>query len=131
VPDDGADAARNTLIQQEAVVEALVPMTMFVCIAAVLVLRPISKRLGGLIEAATRERTQARHDDTNNARVMLLLEQTARRIELIEERLDFTERLVLGREGGEGRRLPRRAAPRLDSRLDPAAEERLDIGRVG
>jgi hypothetical protein len=79
-------------------VEELIPITMFMCIAAVLILRPVSTRLGRLLEAMTRERIQqaapASREDPQLARVTLLLEQVSRRMELMEERLDFTERLV-------------------------------------
>jgi hypothetical protein len=97
-------------------VEVLIPITLFMCIAGVLVLRPITKKLGGLIEATARERVQARTDDAADARIMLLMEQMARRLELIEERLDFTERLVAHREGADPRRaFARRAETRLDT----------------
>jgi hypothetical protein len=98
-------------------VEVLIPITLFMCIAGVLVLRPITKKLGGLIEATARERVQARTDDAADARIMLLMEQMARRLELIEERLDFTERLVAHREeGADSRRaFARRAETRLDT----------------
>jgi hypothetical protein len=111
-------------------VEALIPITLFMSIAAVLVLRPISKKLGGLIEATTRDRVQARGDDAQHARVMLLMEQVARRLDLIEERLDFTERLVASRDGADARRMiPRRVAPRIDARAELFAEDRLEIGQ--
>jgi hypothetical protein len=108
-------------------VEFLVPITLFMCIAGVLVLRPITKKLGALIEATAREKGQTRTDDTANVRVMLLMEQMARRLELIEERLDFTERLVASREPGDARRaFPRRTEPRLDTRAD----SRLDASHL-
>jgi hypothetical protein len=104
-------------------VEALIPITMFVCIAAVLVLRPITKRLGGLIEATTRERMQARSNEAADAQLVLIMEQMARRLDLIEQRLDFTERLVAAREGPGVSPLPRRT----DVRAEPRLEERLDL----
>lgn len=83
--------------------EELIPITMFMCIAAVLILRPLTKKLGGLVEAITRERTHARVEDTNTARIIGLMEHMTRRLDQIEERLDFTERLVSSR-GASGRR---------------------------
>lgn len=76
--------------------EALVPITLFLCITAVAILRPISKRIGGLLEVMTRERSQKQSADSelNAARTTLVLEQLSHRLELIEERLDFTERLM-------------------------------------
>ena len=78
--------------------EELIPITMFMCIAAVMILRPISKKMGALLEAMTRERLQqpasSPATDAQLNRVTTLLEQITRRQELLEERLDFTERLI-------------------------------------
>ncbi|HSJ14759.1 MAG TPA: hypothetical protein VK939_10090 [Longimicrobiales bacterium] len=78
--------------------EELIPMTMFVCIAMVMILRPISKRIGALLEVMTRERLQPPAapavPDPQLARIASLLENVGRRMDLMEERLDFTERLV-------------------------------------
>ncbi len=76
--------------------EALIPITMFMCIAAVAILRPISKRVGGLLEVITRERSTGQHDETELARIRVLMEHVVKRMDLVEERLDFTERLVGG-----------------------------------
>jgi hypothetical protein len=80
-------------------VEELVPITFFMCIAMVMILRPISKRVGALLEAMTRDRLQpqqpaAAMPDPNLARIATLLEHVNRRMDVMEERLDFTERLV-------------------------------------
>ncbi|MBR9990988.1 MAG: hypothetical protein KFH98_14595 [Gemmatimonadetes bacterium] len=77
--------------------EALIPISMFMCIAAVMILRPITKKLGGLLEAITIDRTQARMQDTTGERTVALLEHINRRMDLMEERIDFTERLVSAR----------------------------------
>lgn len=100
--------------------EALIPISMFFSIAFVMVLRPITKKLGGLIEAVTRDKVQARTDDAGNARIALLLEQMNRRMELVEERLDFTERLVGSRTGADNRRQFGRVP----------ADRRLDVERM-
>ena len=85
--------------------EELIPITMFLCIAAVAILRPISTKLGGLLEAMTRERTVSRSDDTEMARVRVVVEHIAKRMDLMEERLDFTERLLAsGRTTGSAGR---------------------------
>jgi hypothetical protein len=103
-------------------VEELIPMTMFVCIAMVMILRPISKRVGGLLEAMTRERMQqnapapAVAADPQLTRIATLLEHVSRRMDLMEERLDFTERLVGTRQG--------LAAPAPDS-VGPFGDVRL------
>lgn len=72
----------------------MIPISMFMCIAAVMILRPITKKLGGLLEAMTIDRHQARMQDDTGARTVALLEHINRRMDLIEERIDFTERLV-------------------------------------
>ncbi len=79
----------------------LVPISMFVCMAAVLILRPLTRQLGKFLEVLTKERTQAafapqaqHHQDTDAARTLLLLEHVVKRLEVMEERVDFTERLV-------------------------------------
>lgn len=78
--------------------EELIPITLFMCIAAVAILRPISTKLGGLLEAMRNERTALRAgtDDQDLARLRVLMEHVAKRVDLIEERLDFTERLLNG-----------------------------------
>jgi hypothetical protein len=86
-------------------VEILIPITFFLSVAAVLILRPISTRLGGFIDAVTRERTTARAEDAHTARILSLMEHMSRRLDMMEERLDFTERLVAE---PQRRRIPRR-----------------------
>lgn len=78
--------------------EELIPITMFVCLAAVAILRPISTKLGGLLHAMTRERLAApnQSDSQEIAQIRTMLEHISRRMDLVEERLDFTERLLAG-----------------------------------
>jgi len=85
----------------------LVPITLFVCAAGVLILRPITKRLGILLETMARER-QARLDagmrvqsavsEAEARTTARLLERMSHRLDLIEERMDFFERLADSRE---------------------------------
>jgi hypothetical protein len=73
---------------------------MFMCIAAVMILRPLTKQLGALMEAMTKERTQPLRapqqapQDSDSARTLALLELAVKRLDTMEDRLDFTERLV-------------------------------------
>lgn len=97
--------------------EALIPITMFMCIAAVMILRPITKRIGGLLEVMTRDRVQARTEDTSSARTVALIEHVSRRLDLIEERLDFTERLVSARTPEARRQVQRPSIAAAD--LEP------------
>jgi hypothetical protein len=98
--------------------EAFIPITMFLCIAAVAILRPMTKRIGGLLEVMTRERTATNTESAEIARMRAVIEHVAKRLDLLEERLDFTERLL---SSGRARPGP--------TRFDPARE--LDIERIG
>ncbi len=77
--------------------EFIAPMVMgvtaFISVAAVLIFRPLTKRLGDLIEAISRDR-QAKLSDENAQRVISIVEQLGDRVEQMEERLDFTERML-------------------------------------
>lgn len=95
--------------------EELIPITMFLCIAAVAILRPVSTKLGGLLDAMTRERSTNNTDAAELARVRVAMEHIAKRMDLLEERLDFTERLL---QSG-------RAHPRT-TRFDPLAEAEIN-----
>ena len=75
--------------------EELIPIFLFMSIAAVMILRPISKKLGTLLEAMARERLPQANADTGElTRIRVLVEHVAKRVDLMEERLDFTERLL-------------------------------------
>lgn len=95
--------------------EELIPITMFLCIAAVAILRPVSTKLGGLLEAMSRERSANNTDAAERARVQVVIEHLAKRMDLMEERLDFTERLLTS-----GRTKPQ------TSRIDPLREAEID-----
>jgi hypothetical protein len=95
--------------------EELIPITMFMCIAAVAILRPVSTKVGGLLEAMTRERAQNQTENSDMARMRVLMEHVAKRLDLMEERLDFTERLL--------------ANNRQSSPLSTMNRERTEIGR--
>ena len=78
----------------------LIPIFLFMAFAAVLILRPISKKLGVLIEAMARERSapaatpERGLTDAQVERITSVLERMGARLDLIEDRLEFTERLV-------------------------------------
>ena len=76
--------------------ESLIPITLFLSTAAVLILRPVTKRLGLLLETLARERQRPPADNDEIARLRTLVEHTAKRVERMEERLDFTETLLSG-----------------------------------
>ena len=83
-----------------------IPISFIVSVAAVLILRPMTTRIGALFETIAHERAPARAPE-GDPRVVALLEHMSRRLDLIEERIDFTERLVAARPGADGTRQPR------------------------
>lgn len=76
--------------------EFIAPMVMFVVLilttGGVLVLRPIAKRLSELLELYARDRRSGLETDVG--RVRDLLETMDARLQLLEERQEFTERLI-------------------------------------
>lgn len=80
--------------------EELIPIFLFMCIAGVLVLRPVTKKLGLLIEAMARERMgQSRPaggelTEAQLERITAALERLNDRIDRVDDRMSFMERLV-------------------------------------
>jgi hypothetical protein len=73
--------------------EELIPIALFVCIAAVMIFRPLTKRIGLILEAIYQERRRpAERPDL--AHLTRLLERVSDRMDGIEDRLDFTERML-------------------------------------
>jgi hypothetical protein len=81
-------------------------VTFIVTVGGVLVLRPISKRLTDLLDLYSRDRQTGMQSEVHQLRD--LLETINARLQLLEERQDFTERL-LGR--GEPDKERRRELP--------------------
>lgn len=75
--------------------EELIPIFLFLSVAAVLIFRPISKKLGLLLEEMARDRRALRTtgDSIQMERVTTLLERMNTRLEMVEDRLEFVERL--------------------------------------
>ncbi|UCC74483.1 MAG: hypothetical protein JSV86_07995 [Gemmatimonadota bacterium] len=70
-------------------------MTFILCTAGIIILRPLTKRLGDLMEARNRERQeQAQLGPQELARITDVVSRLADRIETLEERQDFTDRLL-------------------------------------
>jgi hypothetical protein len=82
----------------------IVAMTFILTVGGVMVLRPISKRLTDLLELYARDRQSGLQAEVEQLRD--LLETTNARMELLEERQAFTERLLTPDEK-ERRALPR------------------------
>lgn len=79
--------------------EALIPIFLFAIIGGVLVMRPVTKKLGLLIEALARERMGHNApgqgiDPAQLVRITAALEQLSTRMDHIDDRIGFMERLV-------------------------------------
>ncbi len=71
----------------------VVSIVFFACTAAVLIFRPITKRLGDRL-AAGKQPPPPAVDPGELVQIRQALEDTSARLELMEQRLDFTERLL-------------------------------------
>jgi uncharacterized membrane protein YccC len=71
----------------------IIACTGFVCAAAVLVLRPLSRRLGGYLEAKTHA-TLRPSAEPEIARLREVLTRIDGRMNQLEERQDFAEALI-------------------------------------
>jgi hypothetical protein len=88
--------------------EFMIPIVMFICIAGVAVLRPITKPLGRYLDSLARERMGAGERglrDRGLERVTDLLDRLNTRIDMLEERMQFAERLADGSRRGSIARL--------------------------
>lgn len=77
--------------------ENLIPIVLFMCVAGVLILRPVTKKLGLLIEAMAKERlgsADRRPEEPHLSRVAASLDQLNSRLDLLDDRINFVERLV-------------------------------------
>ena len=81
-------------------VEELIPIFFFMCVAGVLILRPVTKKLGLLIEALAKERMAQTQratgglDDAQLERITIALERLNTRIDRMDDRMGFVEHLV-------------------------------------
>lgn len=87
------------MIQWEHVAPMIVGVIFILTVGGVLVLRPIAKRIGDLLEAMAREKQAGLENDVNHMRDMI--ESMNARLQLMEERQDFTERLLSGEKKKE------------------------------
>jgi hypothetical protein len=78
--------------------EELIPIVLFLSIAAVMILRPLTTRLGKLIEQMALQRAQyTASGGAELAEMRVALDHLGKRLDLLDERQDFTERLVAER----------------------------------
>ncbi len=77
----------------EAIFPMVVLVTGILTTGAVLILRPIAKRLGGYLDAATQARLRP-SPDADLARIHEVLSSIDGRLNQLEERQDFAEALI-------------------------------------
>lgn len=79
--------------------EELIPIILFMTIGGVMIVRPVTKRLGLLIEAMAKERmarapSQEGLSDVQLERITVALDRLTTRMDHIDDRIGFMERLV-------------------------------------
>ena len=75
--------------------------TLILAPAAVILLRPIAKHAGELLEQMAQERKEGRVPGAELERLRSAVESVSDRLQLIEERQDFTESVLRSPEEGE------------------------------
>ena len=92
-------------MEWEFIAPMIMTVVLILTVGGVVVLRPIAKRIGDLLEVYAKERSDGLEGDVHQIRD--LLETMNARLQLMEERQDFTERLLSGPkerpDGGEER----------------------------
>ena len=90
-------------MEWEFIAPMIMTVVLILTVGGVVVLRPIAKRIGDLLEVYAKERSDGLEGDVHQIRD--LLETMNARLQLMEERQDFTERLLTGPkrapDGGE------------------------------
>ena len=79
-------------MEWEFIAPMVISIVFFLTVGGVLVLRPIAKRFSELLELYARDRSSGIERDVSQMRD--LLETMDARLQLMEERQDFTERLL-------------------------------------
>jgi hypothetical protein len=82
------------MLDWDAIAPMIVGVVFFLTVGGVIILRPIAKQLGGLLEAMAQEKQSGLQNDVSQIRD--LLETMNGRLQLLEERQDFTERVLAG-----------------------------------
>ena len=86
----------------EIIAPAVVSIVLVLTVGGVILLRPLSKRLGELLEAMVAEKRQGHPGlEAQLGQIREQLESQGDRLTLLEERLEFTERLVERRPPGK------------------------------
>ncbi len=72
--------------------EELIPIVLFISIAAVAIFRPLTTRIGRVIEQSQAKKHLGQ--DPQIQRIMQLMERLVDRMDRLEDRVDFTERVL-------------------------------------
>ncbi len=72
--------------------EELIPIVLFLSIAAVAIFRPLTTRIGKVIEQSQAKKSLGQ--DPQIQRIMQLMERLLDRMDRLEDRVDFTERVL-------------------------------------
>ena len=76
---------------------ALVPMTLFLTIGGVLVFRPLTKRLGSILEANATSKRSDEMDRIQHEHLRAMIDAQSLKIETLEQRIEFSESLLEAR----------------------------------
>ncbi|MGY8799007.1 MAG: hypothetical protein ACKVG4_09515 [Longimicrobiales bacterium] len=79
-------------MEWEIIAPMIVSIVFILTVGGVLVIRPIAKRISGLLELYARDKTTGIENDVHQVRELLKTMNT--RLQLMEERQDFTEKLL-------------------------------------
>ena len=82
-------------MEWEFIAPMIMTIVLILTVGGVMVLRPIAKRIGDLLELYVKDRREGLEGDVSQVRD--LLETMNARLHLMEERQDFTERLLTGK----------------------------------
>lgn len=75
----------------------LIPIVAIIGCAAVLIFRPLTKRIGSLLERIYEDHDKKQADNADLARIADLMERLVDRIDRIEDRVEFAERMLESR----------------------------------
>lgn len=81
----------------EDIIYALIPIIFILSVAGVLIFRPIAKRLAAYLEQQQQLKADERLEGAQLDRIHQLLASLGSRLDLMEQRLDFTESLMEAR----------------------------------
>ena len=81
----------------EAFFVAMVPVTLFLTIGGVLVFRPLTKRIGLILEANAASKRSDELDRIQHDHLRALLDAQTLKIQALEQRIEFNESLLEAR----------------------------------